>query len=56
MNFTNTSMTTLYTVQILDSLYTFDSIRKAKKFAASFTKPCFGEVIVWIGHAGGMRA
>ncbi len=47
---------TLYNVQILDSLYTFDSIRKAKKFAASFTKPCFGKVIVWIGQAGGMRA
>jgi hypothetical protein len=49
-------MTTLYTVQILDSLYTFASIRKAKNFAAKFTKPCFGEVIVWIGQAGGMRA
>jgi hypothetical protein len=49
-------MTTLYTVSILDSVYTFDSLRKAKKFAASFTKPCFGEVVVWIGQAGGMRA
>lgn len=49
-------MTTLYTVQILDQIYTFDSLSKAKKFAASFTKPCFGEVIVWIGQAGGMRA
>lgn len=49
-------MTTLYTVSILDSVYTFDSLKKAQKFAASFTKPCFGEVIVWVGQAGGMRA
>ena len=49
-------MTTIYTVTILDSLYTFDSLKKAHKFAASFTKPCFGEVVVWVGQPGGMRA
>lgn len=62
MNFTTTTspetfaMVTLYTVSILDSLYTFNSLNKAKKFAAAFTKPCFGEVVVWVGQAGGMRA
>jgi hypothetical protein len=61
MSFTNTTgrtsmKTTLYTVSILDQVYTFASLNKAKKFAASFTKPCFGEVVVWVGHAGGMRA
>jgi hypothetical protein len=60
MNFSNTSgrtsMTTLYTVSILDSVYTFASLKKAQKFASSFTKPCFGEVVIWVGQAGGMRA
>lgn len=45
-----------FTATFLDSLYTFKSLRSARKFAAAFTKPCFGEVIIWRGHAGGMRA
>lgn len=50
-------MTTLYTVSFsVGGLYTFQSLRAAKRFAAKFTKPCFGEVIVWAGQAGGMRA
>jgi len=50
-------MVTLFSVSFsVGGVFTFQSLRAARKFAASFTKPCFGEVIVWVGQPGGMRA
>jgi len=47
---------TLFTVTASGVFHTFESLRRARKFAAMLTEPCFGEVIVWRGQPGGERA
>lgn len=56
-SFSRETFMTLFTVtSSAGTFLTFQTLRAAKKFAASLNKPCFGEVIVWIGQPGGMRA
>lgn len=54
--FRETSMTLFTVTSSAGTFLTFQNLRAAKKFAASLNKPCFGEVIVWRGQPGGMRA